>query len=1328
MAETVSNGSLGEALTNLIQVLSNKPDMAGKSVEEIKRVAEEQMRKRLEARAADVKKRADERIARRAKDWADTIKNEETQKEALAQLEREKYPDGLTLTAAREHVADTEAIVNAKQPEWLNTSIHECPQAVELIARVTQLSPELQNDPNVLCLELARLNKSMRWSEATAGARHEARVVQDKMLARIAEVAKNDAAFGSAQRDALLETIDPARIHLKTVAEIKSAGEEPDKSHKKEHEEWVDKKVAEEQAKNLKDVIDSYQGYLDLPVNASAENQREQLDQLLKELRTGNTRKQQLSGVEGDYAGFNRADATSYIESAQTRVNKLDPIVEQTRQSQRGMQDIKRSVESGRAIQWNEKLRDIYKHKEHQDGEVLEIGYRLTQEDVEDIVYGGIPGQRRWLARFRERWVGATGEPFKSNLEAEMQFHEFIKIADWLNGREHAALTLQYRDLWSLYEDIDSVVKGTLYRPKGQKSEESFNILRYLTPTHHDILRKYDMVDIAKPAVSEAIEDVMRDELFLYQQRLDKLQEIVTYDNKKMRRVDKFIVLRDKYNHQKEYKDMLKLREKGTDPKRLQELEKKFIGKSTQYGGLSQELFDEMTEIETMVDEIGRGVLLRDYHMLAHVEPYNGLLEGHKEYKDILWDLSSDNTNKLSSVERKVKEDRRDQLLSEMQQHWKEFTRNTTATFNPNTDGELLMELRNFSPVEIRARDRVVQTLRNDWIHDHNGSLEGFDKYLKNNSYKIRDAVWAARTIVVGTGEAMEKGAKLGRSAMFDLQFTLGLPKELKTKHFMDRGFAEAYQRVLNPYIFEEDFHMGGPMGEVARNLNYEAAFNEVGYDYKKDLSMPKEWKNKIKLAEQGKLFANNNLEAPIPVWVVYTEYAQEVMGMSFTEALRPDLLATGIQQLSTYWRMQRVALEPIIADYLKTKTSGESPEFQALGIQLASLSETNTAGRMQVMRRMLERKPSIFIKLLGKDLDGILQSENLQPGTLEWRNFRDTLALMEMELWRNPQYANKPFDLTQKDSFISLSRSAIAAVNPSLTPQAIISRSETYFNIIDKVQSYMTAHGVNGKTRLENWANHKFANLLLLSSSDFDWQKTNFAQLDLYGIERRINDFQGQKRAEEHRRDVLTKSELLSPLQGKEADTLAKIKEFRDEIINYAGQETAEIAQAALMRTVIEFNRNRAIHTPAGWIPGAVSLMKRANVMNENLEVTVENMPKFIREPIQHFLDKTKLAGKPINKWPRSISEAVSLAVGFGGPEANAWDEYRIGGFLAGAETSMMFVKYPEKLARMRNRFKTTILWRSLGVVRKYWWVVPLATVVVALSDEMEEEKKGRR
>lgn len=1362
MAETLDN-SMGDFIARFIQRLSKDPAFQNNTPEEIKAEALKRIRE-AEARRTDAKnKEVSDRRAKKSKEWADKVKSKDGKihQEALTEAEKAKYADGLTLNSAREHLAQTESVVNAQAPTWLKTDIKECPQVVELIARVTQLSPELQNDPNVLYLELAKLNKSMKWSEASPEARKEARIVMDKVLAHISEKASEDQTFGDASRDVLLESVDPDRVHLRTITDIESAGDEPDKSDKKKYAKWVSDKIKEEQARNLQHAVDFDQGVFDLPENQSAENQRKLLEKFVENLSNGSKRSQRLNGVEGYHLAFDSSNTLSYIESAQARINQLNSIIDQHELYAHEQ----RAIDAGRMIRWDKRLEGIYKHHDHKTNETYEFGNRLSKQDIDEIVYGGIAGQRKWLARFREKWIGATGAPFQPGLTAQMEFDEFRRLATWLNGVDQIALAQRYDDLWHLYEDVDSIIKGTLNRPAGQKSEESFNVLRYFQNTHHEFLRQYEMVDIAKPAVSEAIEDVLRDEMSFYLKTLDDLCTPIMYEGKQMRRVDKFLALRDKYTYQKAYKEMLELREnKGTlhreyhdedghpvlgnngrpltNEQRLQDLEASFVGKSEQYGGMTQVEYDEMQEIEVMIDVIGHGVLLRDYQMMPHQGAYIKLTDKYNEYMKTIWDLNPQESRvSLSQADKTLKEGRRDALLAEMQKDWIEFTQNKNAVFDPNTDGGLLAELRNFSPVQIRAYDRVVQTLRSDWLNTHPsldtldrikvtepGLTPNFHGFLQQESYKIRDAVWAAQTIVVGTGEAMEKGGKLGRSAMFDLQFTLGLPGEIKTKHFMDRGFLEKYQRVVNPYIFEEDFHMGSKLGEAARDLNYEIAFNEVGYDYKKDPSMPKEWKDKVKSAQKRNLFADAEHKVPIPVWVVYTQYGQEVLGMSFDQALRPDLLATGLQSLSTYWRMQKYAYEPIIKDYLKTKRPGESPEYQGMGMALASLSESNIAARMPIVRRTLERKPSIFIKLLGKDLEVILQSENLRPGTSEWKSFQDTLALMEMELWRNPQYTNKPYDLTDKASFIDLAKRSLAAVNPRLAPQGVTSQSEAYFNVIDKMQHYLRSESVNGKTRLENWASHKIDKLLILSTSDFNWQKTDFSNLGFYALERRINDFQAQKRAEEHRRDILIKKEFLSPSHDKEAELIEKLKAFHDEVINYAGDDTSEVATSALLRTVIEFNRNRAVHTFMGWIPGAVSIMKRMNLINENFEVMLENWPKWLSKPINKFMEETKLAGRPLNKWPRSISDAVSLAVGWGGPEANAWNEKRIGGLLEEAEKSMMFIKLPKKLARMKRMYKTLLGNRLLAVAREYWWVVPVATIAVALMGEVEEEKKRRR
>jgi hypothetical protein len=62
----------------------------------------------------------------------------------------------------------------------------------------------------------------------------------------------------------------------------------------------------------------------------------------------------------------------------------------------------------------------------------------------------------------------------------------------------------------------------------------------------------------------------------------------------------------------------------------------------------------------------------------------------------------------------------------------------------------------------------------------------------------------------------------------------------------------------------------------------------------------------------------------------------------------------------------------------------------------------------------------------------------------------------------------------------------------------------------------------------------------------------------------------------------------------------------------------------------------------------------------------------------------------------------------------------------LSGAETSKIFVNNPKLLRDLKRKFHTGFLYRWFyGVPRKYWWVVPVATIAVAASQSMEEEKK---
>ena len=51
-------------------------------------------------------------------------------------------------------------------------------------------------------------------------------------------------------------------------------------------------------------------------------------------------------------------------------------------------------------------------------------------------------------------------------------------------------------------------------------------------------------------------------------------------------------------------------------------------------------------------------------------------------------------------------------------------------------------------------------------------------------------------------------------------------------------------------------------------------------------------------------------------------------------------------------------------------------------------------------------------------------------------------------------------------------------------------------------------------------------------------------------------------------------------------------------------------------------------------------------------------------------------------------------------------------------------FQEKPELANKLRKEFKTTMDFRLLGIARKYWWVVLLATIALAASQAVEEKK----
>jgi hypothetical protein len=271
----------------------------------------------------------------------------------------------------------------------------------------------------------------------------------------------------------------------------------------------------------------------------------------------------------------------------------------------------------------------------------------------------------------------------------------------------------------------------------------------------------------------------------------------------------------------------------------------------------------------------------------------------------------------------------------------------------------------------------------------------------------------------------------------------------------------------------------------------------------------------------------------------------------------------------------------------------------------------------------------------------------------------------------------------------------------------------------------------INKKSRFDNLLNHKFKQKIILCRSDFDVRKIDATNINAFSLNRKISDFVGQAKVGEIERDIkYNKPELfLYPKPGKELDAVLKINEYKQTINSYDSPETAEINAILLMETMVDFNENRAAGTITGWIPGLVTAMRKVGMVEDGIQGFQDFGLGVLRliPGGKKIIEKYKLDIHPVLEWPKNIRQFVSYDVKWGGEEANAWDEFKTAGIFRTAE-SLKMVTTPEaekELKRLKSKFRSHSAGRLLATFRKYWWVIPMATIAVAAMQSMEEEKK---
>lgn len=561
--------------------------------------------------------------------------------------------------------------------------------------------------------------------------------------------------------------------------------------------------------------------------------------------------------------------------------------------------------------------------------------------------------------------------------------------------------------------------------------------------------------------------------------------------------------------------------------------------------------------------------------------------------------------------------------------------------------------------------------------------------------WKIKRAIWAARQGMIGSGHLVAISSFMGIRPILEYGAT--------GKDVMRSPAFEEYQRIFNPDLFIHRFNMGAEMGQSARNILQKNLLKSKKYK----MDNMKEWLEK---------YGHSYSHAPgADLSRAYLKFAEEDVGIPFTEMLTQGFFKGGGSFDGSGWRLEKGVLDEIRNRFTRLKDTlpeGAVLDNQALGIQLLINGPDKKDERLRILNRMMERTPSKFLQLLGKDRDLVLETHKMTPEDLQF--LQRALSMAEMKLWDNEKLKVAHVDLTG-DGFVE-------HVVPFLRKMgANEARFADYQGVLKDIKDVFTqerSSSRDGKRALlhkslrDAWVDHEFPMTLMLS--DFNWKDANLFQLGLIAFDRRGRDVEAMARARDAWIGLVAKPEFLSPQEPMEA--LKKLKEYRDAINDYADADTAETATYEMMRVFIEFNRNRALWVQA--IPGAELLARRFAEADMS---KVKDHWLFSRI-IPHWKE---ISEKHFEKWPHSIAEWFSYSVRYTGWEGNAFDEQEIEKLISTAQDMGIFNAKPELANKLRNEFKATMGFRLLGIARKYWWVVILATIAIAATKSLEDEDK---
>jgi len=919
-------------------------------------------------------------------------------------------------------------------------------------------------------------------------------------------------------------------------------------------------------------------------------------------------------------------------------------------------------------ISWD-RLQEDYKieNSERKSGERFESRY-LSSGEMEKILRGadeqGDDGLREvYTERTLEIYLTTktTGKP---GMPDEYWMDELEKFVHWVYGDKLNHRLAVIRDLWGTEGRRNGLIANISYAGGG--TDKKLEGLAYMTPSdrQHEV-DNYTWSNHATALYEQTMFSVAAKEENIYAQKL--------------------AWLREKNMYQPDLSKPAKEMDRGTYAKALEKI------KETS-GALTPEQMADYLEISQALNIVRGGAIIQDRHMLHSSELYAKQSKLQVELDDLRRSNRPEDQDRIQDLSTVL-----------LHTNWQEYTANPNSSVGPDANAQLTA-VAGMSPVEVETYFRLKELLKIQGVEDP-------------PEWKLRAAVFSARRIMIGTGRAMTIAAKT--AVMPALEYTSSNGRDT-----MPAAFCEQIVRLENIELFMHRFGMGGRYGEISRAMLDMFSLEEQGFS------------SKIKnLPEKLRDSESKEAHRVRGMWLA----AREITGIPFTEMIRKNVLGTGFIFDGTTWRTDIAIMDAIqkkILLYKKEHGLGEGDIVDTLGLalQLAALGTDakHIPERTTVLTRMLERTPSKFFQILSSNVDNtqpgsiavnIRHRYGIGMGTKEGDEFDRLLGAAEIMLRDDKNLWHRKVDLGEKNGFDSI----FNGIFDKLGIEVGSPKREQYRLAIHDMQEYVRKErGDKDKTSiLSTFAKNGFP--ITLSTADFDWKDARFDFLSAYSEERRmVNDQLPKSKAMGMMFDLLFKPEYMSPREPLKT-TLPKLKEFRDTIENWQPPGAAEKAEKMMARIFLTMNTNRALRAKnplmraVTFIPGGITLMK--NLSEVDLR---ENT--FVSKAIRGFGVIPGLKDIPkdkISNLPHTLGNAISYSVGAIGKEGPEYDEFFVEFLLKEMERGGNFIEKPEFLKDLRKEFHSGPIGRLQGVFRKYWWVVPAATITLAVTSALDEEKK---